>query len=93
MSRKMDDSLRNYTCLDDTYPTSLPISTSHWSWGQHHLPVHTLSHYPHSQILLIDNFISPMECDEVMNRSKARMKTATVANTDGKSVTSEYRYI
>lgn len=88
---KVSYRLRNYTCDDDTLPTSSPISTHTYQWRDTPYTVQTLLNMSHAQIWLVDNFITDAECDALEKEGRPKLHRATVAAEDGSSIVSENR--
>lgn len=88
---KVSHRLRNYTCDDDSLPTSTPLSTHAYHWNGRAYTVQTLLNMSHAQIWLVDGFITEQECAELEKVGRPRLYRATVAAEDGSSVVSENR--
>mmetsp|Transcript_2652 Transcript_2652/g.3626 ORF Transcript_2652/g.3626 Transcript_2652/m.3626 type:complete len:463 (+) Transcript_2652:61-1449(+) len=87
----MASRLRNYTCADETMETSTPIKTYTKVLQNKKYVVDVLLDAPHSKIWLVDDFISPEECEVFFEHGSTRLARATVAGEDGSSEISIHR--
>lgn len=88
---KVSYRLRNYTCDDESIPTSSPVSTHTYHWQGKPYLVQSLLNMSHAQVWLVDSFVTDSECDELEKVGRPRLHRATVAAEDGSSVVSENR--
>jgi hypothetical protein len=71
--------LENHTCADPDMTTSTPLRTTEW----HSRPVHILHDRPSSQIHVLENFISPEECNAIQEAAAKKLHRGTVADGKG----------
>ena len=89
---RVAERLRNYTCSDESLPSSKPIGTmKHTDDDGVLYTSNILFEAPAAKIWYIENFISAEECDILMKHGAPRLKRATVAAEDGTSIISENR--
>ena len=89
---RMGSRLRNYTCADETLPTSPPLRTDtiHLDDGTSH-EVNMFLDLPHAKIWTVQNMISEEECEILIKAIGPELKRATVADDYGAAVVSESR--
>eukprot|EP00607_Mallomonas_marina_P006073 CAMPEP_0182430068 /NCGR_PEP_ID=MMETSP1167-20130531/36516_1 /TAXON_ID=2988 /ORGANISM="Mallomonas Sp, Strain CCMP3275" /LENGTH=284 /DNA_ID=CAMNT_0024614685 /DNA_START=16 /DNA_END=867 /DNA_ORIENTATION=- len=81
----MADRMRNYTCVDSTLETSLPISSHDMSIGEKLYTVNTMFNTSHAKIWTIDDFVTADECEQFIEHGLPRLERATVSGQDGGS--------
>jgi len=77
--KNLASALENLTCDDDNLETSEAIETKIWSHNDRNITVNILLDRPHSQIHLLENFITEDECKVV--EKKARLSGFSQATT------------
>mmetsp|Transcript_3724 Transcript_3724/g.6577 ORF Transcript_3724/g.6577 Transcript_3724/m.6577 type:complete len:391 (-) Transcript_3724:135-1307(-) len=85
MRLKLSEQLENYTCADDSLPTTSPIATRTWIHDGKEREVHILHERKASKIHAIKNFITPEECEDIESAAKRKLHRATVADGKGGS--------
>lgn len=88
---QMGAQLENYTCADPTVNTSEPISTHIFNDRSSRMKVNVLHERRRSKILLVNDFISEVECKAMQDAAKSQLHSATVAAPDGGSQFSSSR--
>lgn len=84
--------LENYTCVDDSVPSSPDVSTSIWTAGDNiERTVHVKLNRPASRIHVIENFIDEEECKAMEAQAAQTLHDATVADGKGGHRLSEAR--
>lgn len=86
--------LRNYTCADDAMNTSKPLETKDFHLNDVNNTVYKMDMLfdsPASKIWVINDFITAEECQILYEHGKPRLKRATVAGANGKSLVSNSR--
>jgi len=90
---QMADKWENYTCADDTLPTSPSTRTYTWNDGKtlDSIKVDVLHEKESSQIHFLTDFITHEECVAMEEAARPKLHAATVASGDGGSKLSESR--
>ncbi|RYH09261.1 hypothetical protein EON65_40250 [archaeon] len=90
--------LRNYTCADDSLPTTSPIETYPYKYSpssgtspERDYEVKIFLDMPAAKIWAVDNFLTEEECDTLETTGRPKLRRATVAAEDGTSTISEHR--
>mmetsp|Transcript_1610 Transcript_1610/g.2286 ORF Transcript_1610/g.2286 Transcript_1610/m.2286 type:complete len:459 (+) Transcript_1610:46-1422(+) len=81
----------NYTCADEDLGTTDPQHETFWSYDGKQYPVKVMIDRPASKVHLIDNFITPEQCEAMEVKAKATLHRATVADGKGGSELSPSR--
>ena len=91
----MESRLRNYTCSDPNLETSPPLYSKKFTItsGSNSLThtVDVLLDTSHAKIWLVDNFVTPDQCEAMRVSAEPNLMKAAVASGDGSSVLSEAR--
>jgi 2OG-Fe(II) oxygenase superfamily len=88
----MSGRLRNYTCADESMNSSKPLSSKTvYINNDIKYKLDILFDSPAAKIWVIENFITPEECQILYDHGKPRLRRATVAGEDGRSLVSESR--
>lgn len=85
------DKLENYTCADNSLPTTPAKEVRTWEHNGTIREVHVLHERPASKIHVLKNFISPEECDAIQMAAKPSLHRGTVADGAGGSRLSDHR--
>lgn len=85
------DKLENYTCADNSLPTTTAKEVRTWEHNGTIREVHVLHELPASQIHVLKNFISPEECDAIEKAAKPILHRGTVADGAGGHRLSDHR--
>ena len=88
---KLSYKLRNYTCADSTVGQSKEISSYIFHHKGHKSRISTLFEKPTAKIWVAEDFVTPEECQVLVEHGRPRLTRATVAADDGSSVVSENR--
>lgn len=84
--------LENYTCVDDTMESSDDIVDAKiFTQNNQQYTVHVKHDRPASKIHVIENFISPEECEAMEAAAEKKLHRATVADGKGGSRLSDAR--
>mmetsp|Transcript_13747 Transcript_13747/g.17286 ORF Transcript_13747/g.17286 Transcript_13747/m.17286 type:complete len:459 (-) Transcript_13747:312-1688(-) len=83
--------LENYTCADETLPTSEFTETRQWDWKGEIREVGVLHERDASIIHLVKNFVSEEECNAMQLTAEGRLHHATTADGEGGSKLSDSR--
>jgi len=89
--RDLADKLENYTCADNSLTTTPPKEIRQWVYEGTVREVHVLHERPASQIHVLQNFISPEECDAIQQAAEPKLHRGTVADGAGGHKLSEHR--
>lgn len=92
--KQMGELYENYTCADHDLPTTEAVRSDYWRDPQDprkHLPVDIMLDRPASKIHVVQNFITPEECQAMEDQAKPKLHKATVANGKGGSELSPNR--
>lgn len=93
--RDIAANLENYTCADDSLDSSPSIKEKNWYHDRDRefgpRLVHIKHDRPASRIHVIENFISPDECEAMEKAAQRTLHRATVADGKGGSQLSENR--
>lgn len=87
----MVNSLRNYTCNDETLETTKPIMKYDVQFDNKNYEINLLLDEDRSKIWLIDNFVTDEECEVLMETARPNLMRATVASNNGTAVISNNR--
>jgi len=90
----MADKWENYTCKDDTLPTSPTLREYKWNDEKNDnnaIQVDVLHEKASSQVHFIHDFITDDECNAMEEAAKPKLHQATVASGDGGSKITESR--
>jgi hypothetical protein len=87
----MSSLLENYTCADETLPTSEFTETRVWDWNDEIREVGVLHERDASIIHLVKNFVSDEECNAMETTAEGKLHRATTANGEGGSHLSDSR--
>jgi len=87
----MADKWENYTCTDDSLPTSPAVRSYTWNQGDVDRQVSVLHEKAASKIHYIEDFISEEECQAMAEAAEPKLHQATVASGDGGSKITESR--
>lgn len=85
------DKLENYTCADNSLPTTRAKEVRTWEHNGTIREVHVLHERPASKIHVLKNFISHEECDAIQMVAKPNLHRGTVADGAGGSRLSDHR--
>jgi len=88
---KLSYKLRNYTCADSSVPETAELSGYVFRHKGHESRISTIFEKPASKIWIARDFITPQECQVLVDHGRPRLQRATVAADDGSSVVSENR--
>jgi hypothetical protein len=83
--------LRNYTCDDDALQTSSPLETHTEIIHDGSYAVRTLFRMESAQIFMIPNFLTPVECDHLVESSRSKLERAAVVGANGAAEYSDSR--
>jgi hypothetical protein len=75
---KISDKLRNYTCADDSLPTSTPKSSVVEFVYDKEYTVDTYLQLEHAKIWAVRDFITDDECEVLMDYGRPRLERAAV---------------
>ena len=75
----------DYTCADQSLPTTTPISLQNWSYQGIYHTVGVLLDRDEAKIHYIKNFITPEECAAIESAASSNLHEATVADGAGGS--------
>lgn len=85
------DKLRNYTCADESLPTSTPKSSAvEFIYGKEYT-VHTYLNMEMAKIWAVPDFVTDEECNLLMEHGRPRLQRAAVVGADGLGEISESR--
>mmetsp|Transcript_932 Transcript_932/g.1250 ORF Transcript_932/g.1250 Transcript_932/m.1250 type:complete len:429 (-) Transcript_932:552-1838(-) len=87
----MASRLRNYTCADDTMPSTEPSSSYQVVIDETEYTLGIFLNMTNAKIWKVDNFITEEECGVLIEHGRSRLTRATVAAEDGSSVLSKAR--
>lgn len=89
----MAEYMENYTCADLNLSSSDSLRDEVWRGAKDYKPraVHVMLDRPASKIHVVENFISPAECDAMAASAEPKLHHATVADGKGGSHFSEHR--
>jgi len=85
------DKWENYTCKDDSLPTTAALRSYTWNQGDVDRNVNVLHEKAASSVHYIKDFISEEECKAMEEAAKPKLHQATVASGDGGSKLSDNR--
>lgn len=91
LRREISAQAENYTCADDVRETSKPVEIRTWEHKGVERVVHVLHNRPGSQIHMLQDFISPEECEAIRLRADPILHRGTVADGKGGSRLSDNR--
>jgi hypothetical protein len=91
MRENMAPRLRNYTCADTALTTSPSLSIKNESIDGQEYILHTLFQQESAQIFLIPSFLTPKECEVLVESSRNKLERAAVVGENGMAVISESR--
>lgn len=89
--RDMGVKWENYTCADASAPTSTPIESVTWHYKGAIRDVRKMLDRDSSKIFVINDFISPEECNSIEDAAKPILHVATTADGEGGHKISEHR--
>jgi hypothetical protein len=87
----MSATAENYTCADQTRETTTPKQVREWTHEGVTRQAQILHDRPSSQIHVVVDFISPQECDAIVQAAASTLHRGTVADGKGGSRLSENR--
>lgn len=85
------DKLENFTCADNSLPTTPPKEVRTWNHNGTVREVYVLHERPASKIHVLKDFISPEECDAIQKAAKPILHRGTVADGAGGHKLSDHR--
>jgi hypothetical protein len=88
---QISDKLRNYTCADDSLPTSTPKSSAVEFVYDKEYTVDTYLDMENAKIWAVRDFVTEEECDLLMEHARPRLQRAAVVGADGLGEISESR--
>lgn len=88
---QMSERLRNYTCADPSMQTTTPLRTDSVRVFGSEYTAESYLDLPSAKIFTVPDFVTPDECNILMEKGRPLLKRATVAADDGTSVVSENR--
>ncbi|RYH14900.1 hypothetical protein EON65_32745 [archaeon] len=83
--------LRSYTCNDESLIPTTPDKSKSLRIGERVYNVSIYLDHEDAKIWTIDNFISPEDCDYLMDTARPHLLRATVSGEGGKDTLSEHR--
>jgi hypothetical protein len=84
--------IENITCADPSKVMSTPIDVRAWTYrNETTRTVNVMHDRQHSQIHVLENFISPEECDAITAAAKPNLHRGTVADGRGGHKLSDHR--
>eukprot|EP00814_Leptocylindrus_danicus_P013561 CAMPEP_0116011330 /NCGR_PEP_ID=MMETSP0321-20121206/4510_1 /TAXON_ID=163516 /ORGANISM="Leptocylindrus danicus var. danicus, Strain B650" /LENGTH=377 /DNA_ID=CAMNT_0003480555 /DNA_START=124 /DNA_END=1257 /DNA_ORIENTATION=+ len=89
--RDMGAKWENYTCADLNVTSSEPVENITWSYNFETRDVHKMLDRDASKIYVVDDFISPEECQAMEKAANPSLHRATTADGDGGSKVSDAR--
>ena len=91
VKKRLAKQMRGYVCADTSLKTTPPISSGTWTHIGKRYSYHDLFAQQQVQIKVLDDFVTPFECEELQKRAQGRMATAAIVGDNGKATVTTAR--